>query len=792
LPREDDGRAVSARDGGAAAGVHLAAVERAFGRIFTVVIALYVAEFWFSSAALTGQRPASVTANLLLSLLMLGEAARAVRRRPSQRDLTLLAVAAGVLVPASWLLAVRGSPFLTDAAYLLAVPVAMAWAAMSRRLIVPVPVLLVVLATGVWNPGASFAVEESVTTLATVAFAGVAARLMLNGARHADAAAELLSRQMASQAAELATEEAERRAANAVHDDVLSVLRAVSVAGQPVPWTVLVAKARRALAALSRQVPADRPGSGGLAGALLREVRASAAGLDVSCDIEGGLDVPPQVTTALRAAAGEALRNVAAHAGVRSAEVTARDDGSGGVTVSVRDEGIGFDPARVGPASTGVRSSIRSRLRDAGGTAEVLSAPGQGTTVRLTWSPPPPAGAVAVDPLAWGRRVAPPPRLVYLGFMLPQQLSSLALLCSTWQDLRWLGAAAVVFAALAIATAATARNVSRMRMRLRTAVTLAMAVTTLVAAGMLAVAPGTSNAFAYWVAGESSTLIGVLFLLRGPGFGLLALAADLAALVTGLLVTGGAVSGGGWVGILAAPALGAGGGIAFLAAFRSLSKSTERQLAEYRERLRHQARAAAMRRADSTALANARAVAGPVLAQVASGQPPSAALRTAAELAGATLRDELLAPGFLPAPLADRVRSARAAGAHITVNCARQENGSLTTAARHLLAAALAAAGSVADLTLHVHPPTEGQPALLILHARGRPRSGHAALRECARQCGARLSDLGGHELLVRLQAAPRGAGTGTAAPGPVRRTSPTTARRRLQPPPPAPGTSPR
>jgi signal transduction histidine kinase len=660
--------------------------------------------------------------------------------------------------------------------------------------IVPVPVLLVVLAAGVWYPSASFAVQESVTTLATVAFAGVAARLMLTGARHADAAAELLSRQMASQAAALAAEEAERRAASAVHDDVLSVLRAVSAAGQPVPWTVLVAKARRAQAALTRQVPGDGPASGDLVTALRHEARAHAAGLDVRCDMDGDLDVPPQVTTALRAAAGEALRNVAAHAGVRSAVVTARGDGSGGVTVSVRDEGTGFDPARVGPASTGVRSSIRARLRDAGGTAEVSSAPGQGTTVTLTWSPPPPAGAGAVDPLAWGRRVAPPPRLVYLGFMLPLQLSSLALLCSSWQDLRWPGAGVAVFGGLALATAATARNVSRMRMRLRTAVILAIAAPALAAAGMLAVAPGTSNAFAYWVAGESSTLIGVLFLLRGPVFGLLALTLDLAALVTGLLATGNAISGGGWVGILAAPALGAGGGIAFLAAFRSLSNSTERQLAEYRDRLRYQARAAAMSRADSTALENARAVAGPVLGQVASGQPPSAALRTEAELAGATLRDELLAPGFLPAPLADRVRAARAAGANITVSCARQDNTSLAKAARRLIAAALATADSVADLTLHVHPPTEGQPALLILHARGRPGSDHAALRECACQCGARLSNLGDHELLVRLQAGPRELRTAAvaAAPGPVRRMPPTAARRRLQPPPPAPGTWPR
>jgi hypothetical protein len=47
---------------------------------------------------------------------------------------------------------------------------------------------------------------------------------------------------MAAQAAVLAAEEAERRAANAVHDGVLSVLRAVIVAGRQVPWSLVMSR----------------------------------------------------------------------------------------------------------------------------------------------------------------------------------------------------------------------------------------------------------------------------------------------------------------------------------------------------------------------------------------------------------------------------------------------------------------------------------------------------------------------------------------------------------------------
>ncbi len=123
----------------------------------------------------------------------------------------------------------------------------------------------------------------------------------------------------------------------------------------------------------------------------------------------------------------------------------------------------------------------------------------------------------------------------------------------------------------------------------------------------------------------------------------------------------------------------------------------------------------------------------------------------AATLANATLRDELLAPGFLTTTLAERVRAARAAGASITIDFARQSDVALVQAARELLAATLADLGADDDVTFQVHPPAEGHPALLILHARS-ARSDHAVLRRHATQCGALISDLDDRELLIRLE----------------------------------------
>ena len=739
-----------AEEAGPAGVVHQATLERAFGRTFAVVAMAIVLQFWVSAGTTSGQRPGSLAASLLWTVLLVWQAIRAFRRPPSQRDLDLMAAVTACLVLATRILAVPGSPFLEQVVYVVAVPAAAAWVVWSRRFVVLVPLLLIILATSVWRPAGDLAVEQSVAVLENVAIAGVAARFMRAGARQADVDADRLSWQMAAQDAALAAEEAERRAANAVHDDVLSVLRTVAVTDRPLPWSVLVVKARQAQSALARRVPADRRGSADLGLALRRQATEFTPELDIRCRMDGDLDVPATVAEALSGATREALRNVAAHAGVREATVSARGDGSGGVEVMVCDNGAGFDPGQVGPVSTGLRNSVRGRLRDVGGGAEVISSPGRGTTVVLTWRPAGQAGAQAVDPLAWARRLAPRPRLIFLGFMLPVLLSSLVMLCLRWQDMRWqLAAAAVLLATLGVA-AVCARFLSRVRMTRRAAVSLTAAVTALAAAGSLAVAPGTTDAFAYWVAGDTGIVIAVVYFVRGPVVGLTTLALDLAALTAGILATGSAIPASARAGILGSPMIGAGLAVGFLAAFRGLSNYTESRLAGYRERLTWQARAEAISRVDRAALEHARRVAGPVLALAASAQAPDPALRTAAALANATLRDELLAPGFLTTALAEGVRAARTAGARITVDFARQGDATLVETTRELLAAALADLGDGDDVTLRVHPPAEGHPALLILHVRSR-LSDHVALREHARECGALISDLGDCELLVRL-----------------------------------------
>ena len=115
---------------------------------------------------------------------------------------------------------------------------------------------------------------------------------------------------------------------------------------------------------------------------------------------------------------------------------------------------------------------------------------------------------------------------------------------------------------------------------------LAAANTLLAAVGTLVMVPGTTDAFVCWVAGDTGIVVAAVYFIRGPAPGLATLAADRAALLGGLLVTGRAFTVGALLAVLLSPVIGAGFAVGFLAAFRSLSRYTESQLADYRERLR--------------------------------------------------------------------------------------------------------------------------------------------------------------------------------------------------------------
>ena len=97
----------------------------------------------------------------------------------------------------------------------------------------------------------------------------------------------------------------------------------------------------------------------------------------------------------------EGLNNIGQHAQASSALVRLNIDAAGGVAVSVRDNGRGFDPGQLSPVDQaghfGLRQ-MRERILDLGGTLDIRSGIGQGTELLVTLPPVTPGAADAADP----------------------------------------------------------------------------------------------------------------------------------------------------------------------------------------------------------------------------------------------------------------------------------------------------------------------------------------------------------------------------------------------------------
>lgn len=140
-------------------------------------------------------------------------------------------------------------------------------------------------------------------------------------------------------------------------------------------------------------------------------------GLEVEVEAAAALIVASEETRVmLLQAVRELLFNVVKHAGVKAARVRLSQARDGRVLITVSDEGVGFDPARMnglGGASSGIGLfSIRERLALTGGGMELEGTPGGGSSFTL-WVPgaiagPPPESATSLAPGKAGKAEARP------------------------------------------------------------------------------------------------------------------------------------------------------------------------------------------------------------------------------------------------------------------------------------------------------------------------------------------------------------------------------------------------
>ncbi|MCX0243418.1 MacS family sensor histidine kinase [Streptomyces drozdowiczii] len=211
---------------------------------------------------------------------------------------------------------------------------------------------------------------------------------------------------------EAATRERERLARD-IHDGVLQVLamvqrRGAAIGGEAaelgrmageqevalrtlvssglVPPTRLSEDASEGAVVRTVETDEDEPADGGETD--LRTLLAPHAGSRTSFAEPGAPVLLPSAAAAeLAAAVGAALDNVRVHAGEGAQAWILLEDWPDEVVVTVRDDGPGIPEGRLaqaeGEGRLGVALSIRGRLRDLGGTAELISVPGQGTEVEL-------------------------------------------------------------------------------------------------------------------------------------------------------------------------------------------------------------------------------------------------------------------------------------------------------------------------------------------------------------------------------------------------------------------------
>jgi PAS domain S-box-containing protein len=260
------------------------------------------------------------------------------------------------------------------------------------------------IVTGLRRDGGEFPIDASISQLSsqrgkfyTVILRDVSARVRAEEAlrRSTEELHELAS------AAHRAGEQEKSRIARELHDELGQALTAlrmdVAWCRAKVPGGSDGVAARleqmeamlEATVAATRRIAADlRPlmlDDLGLLPALEWLVENFTQHTGVPCELaidDGQLELPDMQATAVFRAVQESLTNIAKHARASRVDVTIQHEDSQ-LTISVRDDGVGFAPEESRKPDSFGLLGLRERAALLGGEAMVTSAPGRGTHVEV-------------------------------------------------------------------------------------------------------------------------------------------------------------------------------------------------------------------------------------------------------------------------------------------------------------------------------------------------------------------------------------------------------------------------
>jgi PAS domain S-box-containing protein len=132
-----------------------------------------------------------------------------------------------------------------------------------------------------------------------------------------------------------------------------------------------------------------RPGAlqeEGLAAALRKHTAALSAREGIGIEVHAPdhrIPLEPDAEEHIYRGAQEALHNVVKHAGAGQVIVRLEADENGWLVLEIQDDGVGFDPTTVPAGHLGLRT-MSDRVQQIGGALEIESAPGAGTSVRIS------------------------------------------------------------------------------------------------------------------------------------------------------------------------------------------------------------------------------------------------------------------------------------------------------------------------------------------------------------------------------------------------------------------------
>jgi signal transduction histidine kinase len=235
------------------------------------------------------------------------------------------------------------------------------------------------------------AVEFDLTTVMTFGIISAVLLLTWAGRRRTRRAQPLLHRAVRDEQVAAMRFDIEAKAAALMHDTVLSHLAAIAASTDDQLGSALRQQVERDLEILIGEEWLDDAAPGldakterewresGIYAAI-RESKAMGLEIETTGDLSSLGRLNRAASVALGLAVKQCLVNVLRHSGTLSAEVVAyasEDE----VSVMVVDSGRGFSEAEAGTDRLGLRNSVRRRMEAVGGSVQVWSTPGRGTSI---------------------------------------------------------------------------------------------------------------------------------------------------------------------------------------------------------------------------------------------------------------------------------------------------------------------------------------------------------------------------------------------------------------------------